>query len=277
MKLALLIITYNRVEDAKIQMELVRKLWQEKSGLKDITIFHCFNGKRKWYAKKYLEDVLIHCKNPGHYDGAGLMYDTGIKRILKYKKKFNYIIAGSSDRWLIKPKIVEKTLFNMKNSNSSLLSAKWFYTKGFSTELFIITPQLAKKVFPLNIKEYRKKHKIYSAISKVTNLPILERCFAQKVSDVLDMSWKDFEKSKSIYFFPDKSNRHWFNSRYDPRIGYVSLHDPKLKKEILLKSKLSWIGPTTKKLTNSKDFNYYVCGSFRRKDTWIEQLQVRTN
>ncbi len=109
----MVISTYNRVIDAKVQMELVRNLWHKEKILKNITIYHLFNGKKEWYPKKHLENFLIRCKNPGFYEGAGLLIDTGIEKILKSKKKFDFIIVSSADVWLIKPVLLAKILKQM--------------------------------------------------------------------------------------------------------------------------------------------------------------------
>ena len=74
LKVVVLIYTYDRIDDAKINQEIILKNWTPDQGFKDIKITHVFNGKRSWWSDKYLEDDLIYLdSNPDHFRGAELM------------------------------------------------------------------------------------------------------------------------------------------------------------------------------------------------------------
>ena len=59
----ILIYTHNRIDDAKINMEIVRNVWQKSGLFPGAKVVHTFNGKKEWYPEKYLEDDLIVLKN----------------------------------------------------------------------------------------------------------------------------------------------------------------------------------------------------------------------
>lgn len=58
-KIGALIYTQDRVDDARINFEIVRNVWQKTKFFKSVEIVHSYNGKSEWYPKKYLEDVLV--------------------------------------------------------------------------------------------------------------------------------------------------------------------------------------------------------------------------
>lgn len=278
MKIAVLIITYNRVEDAKIQMEIIRNLWKEEKKLKDITIFHTYNGKNEWYPKRYLEDKLIRIKNPGHHKGAILLLNEGFKSIFKSKIKFDFIIAGSSDRWLIKPKVVFKILYKMKLNNYQIATSKWFYLKGLSTEFFIISPKLARCIFPISENELDKKYVSKSILTHLFKESFAENIFAGAVCKSFNKSCKQLEQENLVLFIPDKRNVNWLNSRYRPKLGYISFHSPFLKRKIVKDNNLQKYGKSLFKLSSSEDLEYYIkSASEKRYDNWIEYLQYCLN
>src|SRR3989338_1476900 len=90
-KIASIIITYNRVDEAKAQMDIIRELWQPIFGT--IDIYHEFNGEKDWYPEKYKEDHLRRHKPMSHFLGANHMLNQGFKHVLESGKKYDYIIA----------------------------------------------------------------------------------------------------------------------------------------------------------------------------------------
>jgi hypothetical protein len=61
--IGVLIYTYNRTDDAKINMDIIRNVWEKSKYFEKIKIVHAFNGEKSWYAKKYLENDLVVMKN----------------------------------------------------------------------------------------------------------------------------------------------------------------------------------------------------------------------
>ena len=81
MKIAVLLYTYNRIDDARINMEIIRNLWSQHPLLKNITIVHSYNGDKTLWPEKYLEDDLLYLDNPGHFAGAEILVNEGVKYI----------------------------------------------------------------------------------------------------------------------------------------------------------------------------------------------------
>lgn len=75
--LGILIYTYNRIDDAKINMEIIKNVWQADDYFENLEIIHAFNGKKEWYEKKYLEDKLVRIRNTWHFQGASDLIDVG--------------------------------------------------------------------------------------------------------------------------------------------------------------------------------------------------------
>jgi len=237
MKLALIINTFNRIKDAQIQMRLVRSFWAQEALLRTTTIYHLYNGKKTWYPHKYLEDFLIRTNNPGHYQGAALLIDTGIQAALKNQTKFDYLLVTSADVWLIKPAVLAQIIRQMKTQKFSLATSRWFFQKALATEFFIIKPQLAQKVFPLNLHLFERKHPFLSSLSNsFLNLPIVEVCFARKVTRALNCRFYDRRFKKHVLFLPTRKNVHWLNHHFTPALGYLSHHNLKEKIKLALET-----------------------------------------
>jgi hypothetical protein len=124
-KIGVLIYTYNRVDDAKINMEIIRNVWEKSKYFEDVEIIHSFNGKKEWYSKKYLENDLIITKNSWHFQGASDLIDVGIRMFQRKHKKIDYVIVLASDTWLIKPAYVQSLLERMKKDNLYLATCPW--------------------------------------------------------------------------------------------------------------------------------------------------------
>lgn len=163
MKIWYLIYTYDRVIDAKIQMEIVRNIYEKE--LWKIFIVHSYNWDKNWYKNKYLEDKLIRSKNPGHYQWASDLIDLWIKEFEKLK--LDYIIISASDTWLLNINFLKNTLLLMKKENKSLFSCPWwtpnindFRDVWMATDFFIIDLKWEKKykMFPVNYKKFYDKN-----------------------------------------------------------------------------------------------------------------------
>ncbi|MDR0370144.1 MAG: hypothetical protein LBH96_06770 [Candidatus Peribacteria bacterium] len=121
MKLGVVIYTYNKIEEACIQMEIIREL--RTPHFQEIKIVHTYNGPRENYTQKYLEDDLLYLENPGHYEGAANLMDAGIEQVLKYD--IDMIAINASDcRW-IDPLKIKKILEKMRKEEKFLGSCPW--------------------------------------------------------------------------------------------------------------------------------------------------------
>jgi hypothetical protein len=231
MKLALGILTFNRVLDAKLQMRLVRNVWAQEPGLRDVKIYHLYNGKQNWYAQKHLEDELIRTENPGHLEGANLLLNLGVERILKEVNP-DYILFASADVWLVRPHKLAQILAKMEKEGFWLATSLWFLPNAYSTEFFVIKRELAEKVFPFNIYSYRQTHKFTDSLMRnFPVLPIVEMSFFGKVKEVLSSLG---EKRKRILLLPGREFVFYpYRRYYSQSLGFLSDHNLDRKKEIL--------------------------------------------
>jgi len=217
LKIASIIVTYNRVEEAKAQMDIIRELWQPVFA--GVDIYHEFNGKKSWYPKKYCEDFLSYHKPMSHFLGANHMLNMGIKHVLNSKKNYDFIIATSADVWFYNPGKLKKIILACKRKKFQLATSIWG-VMGLSTEFFIITPDLAKKVFPLKFSQFIKKHLLlkWSRIK----LAVFESIFTFKVMKAL-------KNPKRIYLIPGRKTV-WPKNRFYSANFYASHHDPQKRR-----------------------------------------------
>lgn len=264
--IAVIIITHNRLIDAKISMELIRHHWSKQPLLKHLDIYHIYNGQKQLHKTKYLEDVLIYRDNVGHYKGAADLIDSGMTAIFKSKKIYEHIIVLSSDVFLIKPDRLVKIITRMKKMDYQLSTSLWpslfIIPKYFSTEFFVISYKLAKKVFPLNLSGFLKKRKIDLFLSRlVRDIPIItvpevELCFTTKVLKILHESYWSFKWLKCIFLLPGREIMWGINRFHTVKLGYFSHHD--LNKKIKLITEYDYIEQILPKAKILQEIKYQI-------------------
>lgn len=161
MKLWCLITTYNKLEEAYIQMEIIRKL--RTPFFDEIYIVHWYNWE--WEIEKYLADEVFYSDNPTGYTWAANMLDKGMKILSKHD--LDYIYVGGSDcRW-IKPETIVKILTTMKEKDKIIAwcprwgKNQWNWKQvGLSTDTFFIDAKREKEnnIFPLNYQKFYDKY-----------------------------------------------------------------------------------------------------------------------
>lgn len=254
LKIASVIITYNRIDEVKAQMDIIRELWQPM--FETIDIYHEFNGKKSWYPKKYKEDFLHLHRHMPHFAGANHMFNQGFKHVLESGKKYDYIIASSADTWFFDPKKLKSIILTCSKKRYQLATSLWG-VMALGTEFFIITPELAKKVFPLRFTKFINKSLLAASsgvsrtimmwdkfvsrsarnkykLLKWTHLKIaiFEMIFTFQVMKVL-------KNPKKIYLIPGRRAVWPANRFYSPNF-YASHHDQiKRKRDILPKIRYS--------------------------------------
>lgn len=235
LKIASVIVTYNRVEEAKAQMDIIRELWQPL--FESIDIYHEFNGKKSWYPEKYKEDHLHRHKSMLHFIGANHMLNQGMKRVLSSGKNYDFIIATSSDAWFYNGEKLKNIILRCQKGKYQLATSLWG-VMGLGTEFFIITPDLAKKVFPVRFNTIIGRHRLLKWAH--TKIAILESIFTFKVMRVL-------KNPNKIYLIPGRRTV-WPTNRFFSPNFYASHHDQnKRKKDILPKIRRS-LGDRTEKM-----------------------------
>lgn len=223
LKIASVIITHNRIDEVKAQMDIIRELWQPM--FETIDIYHEFNGKRCWYPKKYKEDFLHRHRYMPHFTGANHMFNQGFKHVLESGKKYDYIIASSADTWFFDPKKLKSIILTCSKKRYQLVTSLWG-VMALGTEFFIITPELAKKVLPLRFTKFINKYRLLKWTH--TKIAIFEMIFTFQVMKVL-------KNPNKIYLIPGRRAVWPANRFYSPNF-YASHHDQiKRKKDILPK------------------------------------------
>lgn len=218
LKIASIIITYNRVKEAKAQMDIIREIWEPM--FEGIDIYHEFNGKKNWYTKKYKEDFLHKHKSMSHFFGAEYLLNQGFKHVFSSGKKYDYIIATSADTWFYDSKKLKEIILTCSRNKFQLVSSLWAGIV-FSTEFFIITPELAKKIFPLRFSRVINKYRILKWT--YTKISIFENIFTLKVIGVL-------KNPNKIYLIPGRRTV-WPTNRFLSHSFYASHHDPIQRKK----------------------------------------------
>lgn len=217
-KIASLIITHNRVDEARAQMDIIRELWQPM--FETVDIYHEFNGKQSWYPKRYKEDFLHRHKQMSHFFGANHLLNQGFKHVLESENKYDFIIATSADAWFYDPKKLKAIILTCSKNRYQLATSLWGIM-GLGTEFFIIIPELANKIFPLRFRQILRKYKLLKWTH--AKLGIFESLFTLYMIKVL-------KNPNKIYLIPGRrtvwppTNRYW-----SPNF-YASHHDPEKRR-----------------------------------------------
>lgn len=283
--IGVLIYTYNRVDDARVNIDIIRNVWEKSKHFENVKIVHSFNGEKSWYAKKELENDLVALKNSWHFQGASDLIDAGIKTFQKKYKNIDYVIVLASDTWLIKPEYVESLISRMKNDKLYLATCSWglpdrdnIADVGVAIDFFIIDLKWAtkNKMFPIAYGKFQKKYKDLFAYQKAGNI-MLEKLFlaryleavsrsekidgiARKIAIEKTLSLKDREPVHSS--IDEKGN--WVRKMYWPKMGLLTHHEPEPKRNILKKEKIS-NGKNIEMLLKNKDLSYYNNGVSKMK------------
>ena len=109
--------TYNRVDCARINMEIIKLNYQKQWPI----VHGCSNSN--W--GKYLEDVLVKREAKGLQDGA---LDLLVNSLETANKEFHpdYIIHIEGDTWLMNQAILEKYIQKLEdNPKKVIAAARW--------------------------------------------------------------------------------------------------------------------------------------------------------
>ncbi len=279
--IGVLIYTYNRTDDAKINMDIIRNVWEKSKHFEDVKIVHSFNGKKTWYPKKYLENDLVVTKNSWHFQGASDLIDAGIKTFQKKHKNIDYVVVLASDTWLIKLAYIENILNKMKKDNLYLATCPWGLPErneirdvGMAVDFFIVDLKWATKykMFPINYADFYKKYEELFLYQKGGNV-MLEKLLYARYLEAVSREEKSGgvarkKAIKKLHELKDREPVHsridkegyWIRNMYWAKMGLLSYHDPTPKKKILKKNNVV-VGKNIEKLLQSRDLSYYNNGT----------------
>lgn len=183
--IAVCLYTYDRVDDVRINLEIIKDIWEKSNLFDTITIIHSYNGEENWYPKQYLEDTLIRIANRGHFFGASDLIESGINFIFNNNNSIDYIITLAADTWFLNPAFINNILEKMISENRQVAASCWGnpfdndpMRMGLSTDFFIINKNWAKeyKLFPLHFDAFYKKY--FEILAYEKKVIYLERVFS---------------------------------------------------------------------------------------------------
>lgn len=120
---AVLVSTHDRLDDARINMEIVRATWPEE--FPDVALVHAYNGKSGGWTP-YLEDVLVEvASGESHFTGAANLLDAGLAAIARNLLDVQHVVCVAADSWLYRPERVRAIVEDMRRDDLRLAAANW--------------------------------------------------------------------------------------------------------------------------------------------------------
>ncbi len=289
MKIGVLLYTYDRIDDARINLEIIRSVWAKNYLLKDVTIVHSYNGKEEWWPEKFLENELLYLDNPSHFLGAEILINKGIDYFHKKYPDIDYVIILASDTWLVKPGYIEKIVSSMSKEGKYFATCPWGNPKddnmwkiGMALDFAIVDIKWAVKnnFFPLRYKEFVEKYNEIFLYKDEVVYPeiVLALRFKQAIMNSVKIRSEHFlGKIANEYIYrirerePIHDEKKFFRVKkgrkmYWPKIGLITHHEPEPKQKILKKLNVN-IGKNADRLIQANDLSYYNQGIRKVKFT----------
>ncbi|MDP9211806.1 MAG: hypothetical protein M3N59_00835 [bacterium] len=274
-RLGVVIYTHDRVDDARINQEIIRNVW-ETPEFSQTVIVHAYNGKKAWYPKRHLEDTLVRRLNPGHLPGACDLIDAGIKRLRRYRN-ISHVVVLAGDAWLLDPGYVSRKITLMRKRGKPLASTPWGTAKrrsiwdvGLATQFFMFETAWAERyrLFPLDYAGFARKYEellLYRSGSSVAaeKLLVTRLLQASYRERAVNVGRREIAERHVLHLTecePVHKNERWERYPYYSKIGFVTHHDPGPKRKILKQRGVSPTGPAMKKLLTAKNLDYYNHG-----------------
>ncbi|MEO6148920.1 MAG: glycosyltransferase family 2 protein [Mucilaginibacter sp.] len=200
-----LIRVYNRIEDLRHTVEIIRNTWT----LFNYHIIVVANGKKKGFVvdaeTRNKVDLVIELEeNAGHLLGNSQLLLNGVPAIPNNCK---YTVILEADTWLYKDVLIKKYVDKLNHTGNVWASARW-YDKLFSvaTDIAVIQTQFIKtepqvfefSVFPeYYIAEYLiDHHKGYTFITE--NMPVHLPGYIKNYPYTTERRFNVYPKSKMV-------------------------------------------------------------------------------
>ena len=242
-KIGVLIYTYDRVDDAKINMEIVRSEWDRNPLIGKAIIVHAYNGRREWYARQYLEDRLVRTDgNPGHFRGAAELIDAGMSSFSSAYPEVEYVVVLASDTWLIRPDYLASMVETMYQKELRLASCAWGlpdrndpFVVGLATDFFIVDHAWARnyQMFPIVDSDFKARHSVERLVlSRFLEAVSREREGKADTGEIELSSLLRITDREPVHSEIDRDGS-WRREHYWPTMGLLTHHDPAEKRRIL--------------------------------------------
>jgi len=275
-QIGVLIYTFNRIDDAKINMEIIRNVWASNILLQDIPLVHAFNGEKEWWPEKYLEDELIMLENTGHFTGAAELMDGGIDIFHKKYPNISHVVVIASDTWIMKPDYLTSVIQEMEGQKKYLATCGWVDAvtklkvwRDTATDFFIVDLKWAvkNKMFPLRYGEYLDSYsEVFHLLSMTIYLEqvVLLRFRQALVRDIGPLQSETLVDEiliQFIYLLEEREPITVYHPIYErrmycPILGLIGHHDPVAKQKVL-KTYPIIEGEQVRKFLFSTDLSYY--------------------
>ncbi|MGH3692760.1 MAG: hypothetical protein ACRDRX_01940 [Pseudonocardiaceae bacterium] len=290
--IAALITTYDRVDDARANMEVIRSNWSRLGGFPDVVIVHAYNGSPDWYPRPEHEDMLITVPPArSHFTGAAELIDRGLAAVSREFPTVRYVVCLSADCWIYDPRWLCQTVDGMQAAQHRLAAASWEISEsihglrrhrhpgllpaaGLSTDFFVLDLPWATQfgMVPLSFEEFLRNYE--SLLNYFQEIPLLERYFEGKFlaamrNQLLDAAGRKDPWGSEGPRQARQALRLLEERRIDssglsspshkghwPELGLITAEDPDVKRSVVLQiDNLS--GPTIERLRSQSDTSWF--------------------
>lgn len=142
-KVCVLIRVYNRIEDLKYCVNIIRDTWQ----LLDYYVMVVSNGEKDGYIideeTKGKIDLFVDLKeNVGHYEGNSQLLIKGLPQI---PEECKYTVILEADTWIYGDSMIKKYINKLDAQNAVWASAQWYtHLRTLATDFAIVNTQFVK-------------------------------------------------------------------------------------------------------------------------------------
>jgi len=256
------IYTHNRLNDARINMELSRLLWASHPEVVGVNVVHAYNGKEEFGYEQYIENSLLIRENIGHFRGAIDLINTGIDEISQSDAK--YAVITASDTWITDSDWIVNLIKKMRDEGKVIACSAWGTDRGeslnkvgMSLDFFILDLEWNKesKLFPINYLKYLDKYQATNfALGGGVLVP--ERALSFYFIKYWSQYYTDNDLSKvckdKILRILEREPIHdikWKRKMNWPGLGIYTDHDTAMKRRVINElSKTKNLGPYCQKL-----------------------------
>ncbi len=183
--LGVVISTHDRVDDARINLEIVNALWSKRF---DLRIVHAYNGAPERWTTNGAEDnyKTIRRRNLGHFAGAVDLMEVGMLALagehhdclcrdcvrrdregIEGIAPPSYAVHMSADTWLTNPDYLAGVIGEMGHGEKRLASCAWGnelddnpWTLGLALDFCVVDLAWAFRygMLPLHYEDFREKY-----------------------------------------------------------------------------------------------------------------------
>jgi hypothetical protein len=290
---AILVSTHDRVDDARINMEIIRASWSD--AFDRIAVVHAYNGPPAGWTQ-YLEDLVIEVPpSPSHFTGAADLLDAGLAAVAQEYPDIRHVVCLASDSWLYRPERLRAVVDDMRQGELRLAAASWEvadYTHGvrrergdpellpgagLSTDFFVLDLPWALEygLLPLQLGNFLTENS--AMLNYLQEVVLLEkffegqflratRLYLQRTGRRKD-GWgsEGLRQARRLLLLlrerridpsgctAPQHKGHW------PELGLITIEDPIVKRAEMLQVPDLRGGPVLRRLLSGEDTNWFNC------------------